>query len=119
MKPRPAESISGYSPCLGRYLGDRYTPTGSVEDGGWPLCEACADVARWLGGSDPDAVADHAFEDAHEWTTTAGLLPERVDRSGDVRWNSNLRWSHATYPLLVENHVRDKAFGLAPGGRAD
>ncbi|QWC20012.1 hypothetical protein [Halorubrum sp. 2020YC2] len=39
-----------------------------------------------------------------------------MDRTGDVRWNSNLRWSQATYLLLVENHVRDKAFGLAPAG---
>ncbi|TKX55521.1 glycoside hydrolase family 15 [Halorubrum sp. SP3] len=111
--------VAGDSPCLGRYPGDRYTPTGTVEDGGWPLCEAYADTARWLGGSDPDAVADHVFEDAREWTTTAGLLPERVDGSGRVRWNSNLQWSQATYLLLVENHVRDEAFGLAPDGGTD
>ena len=59
------------------------------------------------------------FDDAHEWTTTAGLLPERVDGSGDIRWNSNLQWSHPTYLLLVETHVRDEAFGLAPDGRGD
>ncbi|OYR46730.1 glycoside hydrolase family 15 protein [Halorubrum sp. Hd13] len=111
--------VAGDSPCLGRYPGDRYTPTGTVEDGGWPLCEAYADVARRLGGSGSDAVADHVFEDVHEWTTTAGLLPERVDGGGRVRWNSNLQWSQATYLLLVEHHVRDEAFGLAPDGGTD
>ena len=111
--------IAGETPCLGRYPGDRYTPTGTVEDGGWPLCEAYADVARWLGGSDPDAVTDHVFEDAHEWTTTARLLPERVDGEGRVRWNSNLQWSQATYVLLVESHVRGEPFGLAPGAETN
>jgi len=33
--------------------------------------------------------------------------------------DSNLQWSHATYLLLVETHVRDEAFGLAPDGRGD
>lgn len=111
--------VAGDSPCLGRYPGDRYTPTGTVEDGGWPLCEAYADVARWLGESEPDAVADHVFEDARKWTTSAGLLPERVDGNGRVRWNSNLQWSQAAYLLLVESHVRDEAFGLAPDGKID
>jgi len=110
---------AGETPCLGRYPGDHYTPTGTVEDGGWPLCEAYADVARWLGGSDPDAVEEHVYEDAHEWTTSARLLPERVDGEGRVRWNSNLQWSQAMYVLLVENHVRDEPFGLAPGVRSD
>ncbi|MFC7116556.1 glycoside hydrolase family 15 protein [Natronoarchaeum sp. GCM10025703] len=110
--------VAGETPCLGRYPGDHYTPTGTAEDGGWPLCEAYADVARWLGGNDPDAVADHVFEDAIEWTTSAGLLPERVDGSGRVRWNSNLQWSQAAYLLLVENHVRGEPFGLAPGERS-
>jgi len=110
--------VAGETPCLGRYPGDHYTPTGTAEDGGWPLCEAYADVARWLGDNDPNAVADHVFEDALEWTTSAGLLPERVDGSGRVRWNSNLQWSQATYLLLVENHVRGEPFGLAPGERS-
>jgi len=29
------------------------------------------------------------------------------------------QWSQATYLLLVENHVRGEAFGLAPDGRGD
>jgi succinyl-diaminopimelate desuccinylase len=74
--------VAGGTPCLGRYPGDHYTPSGTAEDGGWPLCEAYADVARWLGGTDPDAVDDHVSDHAHEWTTSAGLLPERVDGAG-------------------------------------
>ena len=111
--------VAGGTPCLGRYPGDHYTPSGTAEDGGWPLCEAYADVARWLGGTDPDAVDDHVSDHAHEWTTSAGLLPERVDGAGRVRWNSNLQWSQAMYVLLVENHVRGEPFGLAPGVRSD
>jgi len=110
---------AGDTPCLGRYPGDHYTPTGTAEDGGWPLCEAYADVARRLAGTDPDAVADHVAEDAHEWTTSAGLLPERVDGDGRVRWNSNLQWSQAAYLLLVEHRVRGEPFGLAPNPGAE
>jgi GH15 family glucan-1,4-alpha-glucosidase len=105
------------TPCLGRYPGDDYTPSGSAEDGGWPLCEAYADVVRWLGDVDADAVAEHLFEHADRWTTAAGLLPERVDGNGDVRWNSNLQWSQAAYVLLAESHVRGNPFGMAPPGR--
>ena len=111
--------IAGDTPCLGRYPGDHYTPTGTVEDGGWPLCEAYADVTRWLGGHDSDAVTDHVYEDAHKWTTAARLVPERVDGTGRVRWNSNLQWSQAAYLLLVESHVREEPFGLAPGEHSD
>jgi glucoamylase len=102
------------TPCLGRYPRDVYTPSGTVEDGGWPLCEAYADVARWGTGVDPDAVADYVEEHAGEWTTSAGLLPERVDGDGTVSWNSNLQWNQATYVLLVESHRRDEPYGLAP-----
>jgi GH15 family glucan-1,4-alpha-glucosidase len=103
------------TPCVGRYPGDRYTPTGAPDDGGWPLCEAYADVVRWQSGLDEDAVADHVREHAREWTTSAGLLPERVDGAGGVNWNSNLQWSQATYVLLVESHLRGEPYGLAPG----
>ncbi len=43
------------TPCLGRYPGDVYTPSGTAEDGGWPLCEAYADVVRWQSGVDTEA----------------------------------------------------------------
>jgi len=102
------------TPCLGRYPGDVYTPSGTAEDGGWPLCEAYADVVRWQSGVDPDAVEDHVTTHAAEWTTTANLLPERVDGDGTVSWNSNLQWSQATYVLLVESHRRGEPYGLAP-----
>ncbi|MFB6292669.1 MAG: glycoside hydrolase family 15 protein [Halonotius sp.] len=102
------------TPCVGRYPADTYTPSGAPEDGGWPLCEAYADVVRWQTGLDDDAVADHLAE-ATEWTTTAGLLPERVDGDGTVSWNSNLQWSQAMYVLLAESHARGEPFGLAPG----
>ncbi|RLM57668.1 glycoside hydrolase family 15 [Halobellus sp. Atlit-31R] len=104
------------SPCVGRYPGDDYTPTGTVEDGGWPVCEAYADVVRWQSGLDPEAVADYVFDHSGAWRTTAGLLPERVDGRGRVRWNSNLQWSQAIYVLLVESHARGAPFGHAPGG---
>ncbi len=102
------------SPCVGRYPGDDYTPTGAVEDGGWPLCEAYADMVRWQSGVDDDAVAEHVFEHSKAWRTAAGLLPERVDGGGRVRWNSNLQWTQATYVLLVESLARGAPFGLAP-----
>ncbi|WP_138007237.1 glycoside hydrolase family 15 protein [Halalkalirubrum salinum] len=102
------------TPCLGRYPGDTYTPTGTAEDGGWPLCEAYADVVRWQSGLDPDAVSEYISEHAAEWTTSAGLLPERVDADGTVSWNSNLQWSQAMYILLVESHRRGEPYGLAP-----
>jgi len=102
------------TPCLGRYPEDVYTPSGTAEDGGWPLCEAYADVARWGTGIDEDAVAEHVEEHAGAWTTSAGLLPERVDGDGTVSWNSNLQWSQAMYVLLVESHLRDEPYGLAP-----
>ncbi|WP_246055615.1 glycoside hydrolase family 15 protein [Halonotius roseus] len=101
------------TPCVGRYPADRYTPSGAPEDGGWPLCEAYADMARWQSGLDSDAVVDH-LDDSTEWTTTAGLLPERVDGDGTVSWNANLQWSQAMYVLLAESHVRGEPFGLAP-----
>lgn len=103
------------TPCLARYPEDNYTPSGSPEAGGWPLCEAYADVIRWQSGHDSDAVADYVFEDATEWTSAAGLLPEQVDGEGGVRWNSNLQWSQAMYVLLAESHARDEPYGLAPG----
>ncbi|MFD1684899.1 glycoside hydrolase family 15 protein [Halobellus litoreus] len=103
------------TPCVGRYPGDVYTPSGTAEDGGWPLCEAYVDVVRWQSGVDPDAVADYVTEHAGEWTTSAGLLPERVDADGTVSWNSNLQWSQAMYVLLVESHLRGEPYGLAPG----
>ena len=100
--------------CVGRYPGDVYTPSGTAEDGGWPLCEAYADVVRWQTGVDADAVGDHVREHASEWVTSAGLLPERVDGDGTVGWNSNLQWSQAMYVLLVESHLRDEPYGMAP-----
>ena len=100
--------------CVGRYPADRYTPSGAPEDGGWPLCEAYADMVRWQSGLDGDAVADH-LQESTEWTTTAGLLPERVDGDGTVSWNANLQWSQAMYVLLAESHARGEPFGLAPG----
>jgi GH15 family glucan-1,4-alpha-glucosidase len=100
--------------CVGRYPGDDYTPTATAEDGGWPLCEAYADVVRWQTGLDPDAVADHVYAHSRTWRTAAGLLPERVDGEGRVRWNSNLQWSQATYVLLVESLARGEPFGMAP-----
>ncbi|MFB6131222.1 MAG: glycoside hydrolase family 15 protein [Salinigranum sp.] len=106
------------TPCVGRYPGDDYTPSGTVEDGGWPLCEAYADVVRWLSGADEDAVERYVFEDAAQWTTAAGLLPERVDGHGDVRWNSNLQWSQAAYVLLAESQARGVPYGMAPGETA-
>jgi GH15 family glucan-1,4-alpha-glucosidase len=102
--------------CLGRYPGDDYTPSGTVEDGGWPLCEAYADVVRWQSGRDPDAIEDHLHEHGPEWTTSAGLLPERVDGTGGVAWNSNLQWSQAMYVLLAESQARGEPYGLAPSG---
>jgi GH15 family glucan-1,4-alpha-glucosidase len=102
------------TPCLGRYPADEYTPTGEPTDGGWPLCEAYADVVRWQTGLDEDAVEAHVFDHAGEWTTSAGLLPERVDGEGRVDWNSNLQWSQAMYVLLVESHLRGEPYGLAP-----
>ena len=101
------------TPCVGRYPADTYTPSGAPEDGGWPLCEAYADMVRWQTGLDDDAVADYLGE-ATEWTTTAGLLPERVDGNGAVAWNANLQWSQAMYVLLAESHARGEPFGLAP-----
>ncbi|QSG06751.1 glycoside hydrolase family 15 protein [Halapricum desulfuricans] len=107
--------VAEETPCIGRYPGDRYTPTGRPDDGGWPLCEAYADVVRWQSGLDPDAIATHVREHAGEWTTTANLLPERVASDGTVDWNSNLQWSQATYVLLVESRLRGEPYGLAPG----
>lgn len=101
--------------CVGRYPGDVYTPSGTAEDGGWPLCEAYADVVRWQNGQDPDAVDDHVRAHATDWTTTADLLPERVDGDGNVSWNSNLQWTQATYVLLVESLRRGEPYGMAPG----
>jgi len=103
------------TPCVGRYPGDDYTPTETAEDGGWPICEAYADMVRWQCGVDPDAVEKFIHEDSRTWRTDAGLLPERVDGEGGVRWNSNLQWSQAMYVLLVESFVRGTPVGLAPG----
>lgn len=103
------------TPCLGRYPNDEYTPTGQPTDGGWPLCEAYADIVRWQAGLDEDAVETYISDHAPEWTTSAGLLPERVDGSGGVDWNSNLQWSQAMYVLLVESHLKGEPYGLAPG----
>ncbi|EJN59458.1 glycoside hydrolase family 15 protein [Halogranum rubrum] len=100
--------------CLARYPEDNYTPSGSPEAGGWPLCEAYGDVVRWQSGHDADAVEDYVFSDAPEWTTAAGLLPEQVDGEGDVRWNSNLQWSQAMYILLAESYAADEPVGFAP-----
>ncbi len=99
---------------VGRYPGDRYTPSGTPEDGGWPLCEAYADMVAWQNGVREDAVSLYLFDHVDKWTTAAGLLPERVDDIGEVRWNSNLQWSQAMYVLLAESHVRDEPYGLAP-----
>jgi len=101
--------------CVGRYPGDVYTPSGTAEDGGWPLCEAYADVVRWQNGLDPDAVEDHVHDHVKRWTTSADLLPERVDGDGNVSWNSNLQWTQATYILLVESLRRGEPYGMAPG----
>ncbi|SFR64961.1 glycoside hydrolase family 15 protein [Halogeometricum limi] len=101
-------------PCVGRYPEDDYTPSGEVEDGGWPLCEAYADAVRWLDG-DEDALAEYLFEDAPNWTSAAGLLPEQTTGDGSVRWNSNLQWSQAMYVLLAESYVDDEPYGMAPG----
>ncbi|MFB6149454.1 MAG: MFS transporter [Halobacteriales archaeon] len=103
------------TPCVGRYPEDTYTPSGRVEDGGWPLCEGYADVVRWQSGVDTDAVEEYVTDHAGEWTTSAGLLPERVDGDGTVSWNSNLQWSQAVYVLLVESRRRGEPYGLAPG----
>ena len=109
------EWCADQTPCVGRYPGDDYTPSGVVEDGGWPLCEAYADVVRWQSGVDENAVSDYIFDHSGTWVTAAGLLPERVDGGGNVRWNSNLSWSQAMYVLLVESHARGEPFGFAPG----
>ncbi|QCC52551.1 glycoside hydrolase family 15 protein [Halapricum salinum] len=101
--------------CVGRYPGDVYTPSGTAEDGGWPLCEAYADVVRWQNGLDSDAVEDHVHDHVKRWTTSADLLPERVDGDGNVSWNSNLQWTQATYILLVESLRRGEPYGMAPG----
>ncbi|MUW14043.1 glycoside hydrolase family 15 [Halorubrum sp. CBA1125] len=103
------------TPCVGRYPGDVYTPSGTAEDGGWPLCEAYADVVRWQTGVDPAAVEEYVTDHAGAWTTSANLLPERVDGDGTVSWNSNLQWSQAMYVLLVESHLREEPYGMAPG----
>ncbi|TQQ82257.1 glycoside hydrolase family 15 protein [Halonotius roseus] len=103
------------SPCLGRYPGDDYTPTGVDEDGGWPICEAYADMVRWQSGHDTDAVSDFVYHHAPEWVTSANLLPERVDGAGRPRWNANLLWSQATYVLLAESMRRGEPYGMAPG----
>jgi GH15 family glucan-1,4-alpha-glucosidase len=102
------------TPCLDRYPGDDYTPSDTDEDGGWPLCEAYADVARWQSGRDGNAVSDYVFEHAEGWRTAGGFLPERVDGDGNVRWNSILNWSQAMFVLLTQNHVRGSPYGLAP-----
>ncbi|MUV57028.1 glycoside hydrolase family 15 protein [Halogeometricum sp. CBA1124] len=99
--------------CVGRYPEDDFTPTGEPEDGGWPLCEAAADVVRWLDG-DEDALREYVFEDAPSWTTAAGLLSEQITGDGGVRWNANLQWSQAMYVLLTETHVREEAVAMAP-----
>lgn len=99
--------------CVGRYPEDDYTPSGEPEDGGWPLCEAAADMVRWLDGDD-DALREHVFEDAPTWTTATGLLPEQVAGDGSVRWNANLQWSQAMYVLLAESYARDAPYGMAP-----
>lgn len=72
-------------------------------------------MVRWQSGVDSNAVSDYVFSHAEQWTTAAGLLPERVDGSGDVRWNSNLQWSQAMFLLLAESDQRGTPFGLAPG----
>lgn len=61
---------------------------------------------------DPDAVTDHVRDHVEEWTTTAGLLPERVDGDGNVSWNADLQWSQAMDVLLVENRRRGEPFGM-------
>lgn len=105
---------AGATPCIDRYPGDDYTPTNSPEGGGWPLCEAYADVVREQNGLDTNAVSDYVYDHAENWRTGAGLLPERVDDSGGVRWNSNLNWSQAMFILLTEHDVRGAPFGYAP-----
>ncbi len=110
-----ADWVASNTPCLDRYPGDDYTPSDSDEDGGWPLCEAYADVARWQEGRDPNAVSDYVFSHAEQWRTAGGLLPERVDGDGNVRWNSHLNWSQAMFVLLTECHRRGSPFGYAPG----
>ncbi|ELZ33873.1 glycoside hydrolase 15-like protein [Halogeometricum pallidum JCM 14848] len=103
--------------CVGRYPEDDFTPSGSVEDGGWPICEAFADAVRWLDG-DGDALRKYVFEDAPTWTSATGLLPEQIRGDGSVRWNCNLQWSQAMYVLLAESHARGEPFGMAPGADA-
>ncbi|QIO23872.1 glycoside hydrolase family 15 protein [Haloarcula sp. JP-L23] len=102
------------TPCIDRYPGDDYTPTDADEDGGWPLCEAYTDVARWQEGRNPNAVSDYVYDHAEQWRTAGGFLPERVDGDGNVRWNSHLNWSQAMYVLLTEADVRGAPFGYAP-----
>jgi GH15 family glucan-1,4-alpha-glucosidase len=102
------------TPCLDRYPGDDYTPSDSPEDGGWPLTEAYADVARQATGHDPNAVSEYVYDHAEQWQTAAGLLPERVDGNGAVRWNSHLNWSQAMFVLLAEQQRRGEPFGFAP-----
>jgi glucoamylase len=70
-------------------------------------------MVRWQTGLDDTAVDDYLGE-ATEWTTSAGLLPERVDGDGTVSWNANLQWSQAMYVLLAESQARGEPFGLAP-----
>ncbi|WP_435333601.1 glycoside hydrolase family 15 protein [Haloarchaeobius sp. TZWWS8] len=113
-KASDSEWTADNTPCLDRYPGDDYTPTDSPEDGGWPLCEAYADVVRWQNGLDANAVSDYVFTHAENWRTAGGLLPERVDGSGNVRWNSHLNWSQAMFVLLTESHARGAPFGYAP-----
>ena len=102
------------TPCVARYPEDNYTPSGDVEDGGWPLCEAYADMVRWQSGVDETAVESFLFEDAPRWTTAAGLLSEQIDGDGDIRWNAPLEWTHAMYVLLAESHVSGEPVGMAP-----
>jgi GH15 family glucan-1,4-alpha-glucosidase len=108
------EWTANNTPCLDRYPGDDYTPSDSPEDGGWPLTEAYADVARQATGHDTSAVADYVRDHAEQWQTAAGLLPERVDGNGAVRWNSHLNWSQAMFVLLAEQERRGQPFGFAP-----
>ncbi len=107
-----AWSASG-TDCVARYPEDDYTPSGDVEDGGWPLCEAFADAVRGLDG-DESAVREYVSEDAPTWTTAAGLLPEQIAGDGSVRWNANLQWSQAMYVLLTETLVREETPAMAP-----
>jgi glucoamylase len=105
---------ASYTSCLGRYPKDKYIPPESIEDGGWPLCEAYADFARWQSGVDSLAIENYVFKDAPSWATSASLLPERVDANGNPRWNSPLLWSHAMYILAVKSYAENKPYGLAP-----